>query len=517
MKNHNRHLFRFISIAGACGLILGAAAGCQKNTSGAASSGNDASNNTKLTVSIMLQSNSGDPLPSDGATMTALQKYTNSQISMQWVPGASYKDKLNIALSSGSLPDIVQADNAYASVQSAAKAGAFWEIGPYLNQYANLKKADKNIMNATKLYGKTYMLYRARPVARNGIEYRKDWLQNVGLSEPKTIDDFYNMLYAFTYKDPDKNGKNDTYGMIVNQDSSPFYVTLTWFGGGNGYVADKSGKLVPVFETSAYMENLKFWKKLYDNKVINQDFATRLPDAYKWRAEIENGKAGLKLGALDDADHMQSDMIKADPNTTGVVDVIGQVTNGSASPKNLATTGYNGGFFFTKKDVSLTKLKRELTFMDQLNDHEAYLLLSLGVEGRQYKVVGGKAEPISDSSIPRNDHQDINQLYTNVANDPGLTTYSTNTALQSLYVKESKLEEDDVKYCVYNPTAGYISQAYSTNGSNLDNIIETARVKFIVGQIDEKGFDDAVATWKKSGGDDVVKEYNQTYAESKKK
>lgn len=42
---------------------------------------------------------------------------------------------------------------------------------------------------------------------------RKDWLDNLGLQEPKTLDEYVNVLRAFTKDDPDKNGKNDTYGL----------------------------------------------------------------------------------------------------------------------------------------------------------------------------------------------------------------------------------------------------------------------------------------------------------------
>ena len=45
-----------------------------------------------------------------------------------------------------------------------------------------------------------------------GILIRKDWLDKLGLSVPKTIDDYLEVMRAFTRKDPDGNGRNDTYG-----------------------------------------------------------------------------------------------------------------------------------------------------------------------------------------------------------------------------------------------------------------------------------------------------------------
>jgi len=51
--------------------------------------------------------------------------------------------------------------------------------------------------------------------ARSNIVYRKDWAEKVGITKaPETWDELYDMLYKFTYNDPDGNGKQDTYGML---------------------------------------------------------------------------------------------------------------------------------------------------------------------------------------------------------------------------------------------------------------------------------------------------------------
>ena len=45
-----------------------------------------------------------------------------------------------------------------------------------------------------------------------GVLIRKDWLDKLGLQVPKTIDEYLNVMRAFTKKDPDGNGRNDTFG-----------------------------------------------------------------------------------------------------------------------------------------------------------------------------------------------------------------------------------------------------------------------------------------------------------------
>ncbi len=45
--------------------------------------------------------------------------------------------------------------------------------------------------------------------------YRKDWLDTLGLGVPQTIDEYGEVLRAFTSSDPDGNGQADTYGRML--------------------------------------------------------------------------------------------------------------------------------------------------------------------------------------------------------------------------------------------------------------------------------------------------------------
>ncbi|MBW7459897.1 hypothetical protein K0U00_38140, partial [Paenibacillus sepulcri] len=70
---------------------------------------------------------------------------------------------------------------------------------------------------------------------------------------------------------------------------------------------------------------------------------------------------------------------------------------------------------------------------------------------------------------------------------------------------------------VPNPGEPLYSATYTEKGAQLDTIAADARIKFIVGKIDEAGFQADMDLWKKSGGDEYVKEMNEAYAASQQK
>lgn len=78
--------------------------------------------------------------------------------------------------------------------------------------------------------------------------------------------------------------------------------------------------------------------------------------------------------------------------------------------------------------------------------------------------------------------------------------------------KVAQVQKANEEIVIANPGEPLISDVYAQKGPQLDNIINDARIKYIVGQIDENGFEDAVTLWKNNGGDDYVKEVNELYA-----
>ena len=126
--------------------------------------------------------------------------------------------------------------------------------------------------------GKSYGFAFPGSLQKNeGLVIRKDWLDKLGLSMPTTLDELYDVCYAFTFKDPDGNGKNDTYGY------GAFGVAGTW------NMTEKNFGLNA--KKPEFFEALKFVNKMVENKVIDPDWPSLKKDDF--RAAWKQGKFGV--------------------------------------------------------------------------------------------------------------------------------------------------------------------------------------------------------------------------------
>lgn len=233
------------------------------------------------TITFMTTQFYGSELKNDHSdeVIRKYEEYTNTHVEWKWEANDTYKEKLGLTLmDKDNMPMVVATSGALtANIVDAAKKGAFWDLSPYLQDeasYPNLSKANKNVLKSITVDGQIIGVYRARPIGRYGFSYRTDWAEAVGITEePKTIEDVYNMMYKFTYEDPDGNGKDDTYGLELTKYTGPLDVMQTWFGVGNEWVL-QDGKMVPVHETPEYKEALNWMRKLYEDGLIRSDWAT---------------------------------------------------------------------------------------------------------------------------------------------------------------------------------------------------------------------------------------------------
>ncbi|WP_409345594.1 extracellular solute-binding protein [Paenibacillus sp. MBLB4367] len=500
-------------VIGAVSLSVGLVAGCGSQGSETASSSSPiptsqetAKPKEPLKLSMMNMYYSAEPPKADNEAVKMIEAYTGAKLDITWVPNSAYNDKINATIAAGELPKIMMiASNKSPGIVNAVQSGMFWEIGPYLKDYPNLSKLNPLVLNNIAVDGKVYGIFRSRPVAREGVILRKDWLDAVGLSAPKTIDDFYNVVKAFATKDPDKNGKDDTFGMYEGRGMNGFQTFLAWYGGPNLYGV-QDGKIVPDFMTKEYVDAMKLYKRMYDEKLINQDFAV-VPGTKRQEA-INQGKAGLIISTLDDVNAGFNDLVKANPNA--VLDVVSRINGPKGERLMLYNGGYVGTYMFPKTSVKTEQeLKQILGFMDKLADQKMQNLFEWGVEGKHFKIENGKPARTDGKAY----ETDINSVYQIRFDDGGMADAGEDMPIVKKY---KQMFKENTPIAVANPAESFQSATLAEKGSEITKIVQDARIKFIMGTIDEAGWNQAVEQWKKSGGDKVIEEYTAQYAKQKK-
>ena len=71
--------------------------------------------------------------------------------------------------------------------------------------------------------------------------------------------------------------------------------------------------------------------------------------------------------------------------------------------------------------------------------------------------------------------------------------------------------KENEAFVIANPAEPLVSNVYAERGAQLDQIIEDARINYIVGRITMAEFDAEVERWKRNGGEQYMQEINEQY------
>jgi putative aldouronate transport system substrate-binding protein len=488
-----------------------ALSGCSNGSGGSGSDGGD----TIDTLTIMAPYLSTTVPADDNEVELALEETIGSKLQITWVPNASYGDKTNIALAGDDIPHVMVIGSKSSSFVKNAEAGAFWDLTDKLADYPNLATTLPEVQEASSVNGKVYGIFRARDTMRTSVMVRADWLENLGLDMPETTEDLYNVAKAFTEQDPDGNGQDDTYGLIIPQwpgslgTNSPYDVIETWFGAGNRYT-ERDGEIIPNFDTDEWLDAVDYEKSFVDEGYLNSDFATL--DSAKWNEPFLNGKGGIIVDMHSRHEQLTTLLKDLEPdNWESMVDFTGNLIGPDGEMHALPTTGYNGFIAIPKAKVRTEEqLDQVLSILNEMNSPEAGKIINNGIEGTTYTLEGDRAKPVED--VPedlKNAVSSLAQLGMNVTGFQGYLPLQATEFETEAYDKRKALEASDYENAVFDPTAPYVSATYVAKGAQIDLIVSDARLKYVAGQISKDDLLAEIARWHAEGGDDIIAELNE--------
>jgi len=190
-------------------------------------------------------------------------------------PEAAY----STMLAGSKLPEVIRSN--FDNMRELAEDGGLVPLDEYFDEYGpNIKKYFEQYPTAkavaTASDGHVYFIScmlgenESRPSVGHFI--RKDWLEKLGLEEPKTIDELHDVLYAFKNGDPNGNGEKDEIPYFARDKSVSGILKL--------FNADldimvKNNKIVYSPATKEYKEGIKTIAKWYGEGLIDPEIFSR--------------------------------------------------------------------------------------------------------------------------------------------------------------------------------------------------------------------------------------------------
>lgn len=372
-----------VSLTLTSALLAGCGSGGAPSSSGGSAPNETAAQTGPLEISVLAPL--WNELPEmTNAIFTEIQTRTNTKFNVQWIPISEFASKLELALASGDLPDIIAASDAkHMSLLNSARQGVFWELTPILGDfsaYPNMKKAlPDGVLEFLKVDGKLFSLPRTRPPIDVTTLIRKDWLDKFNLPEPATMDEFHETLKTIVHGDPDGNGKPDTIGIDFSED----------YGGAFGTFEpeyNSEGGLIFPRLTRAYGDFVEFYRKLYADGLVAKEFS--LIKSNQYEDMFKSGKLASYARTPNNGWTFQQEIKKTQPEAAVTALVPLQGPKGHAANNTL---GYAGALYFPKK-VSEDKLKRILQFLDQTSTPEISDLFYNGIPDVHHTLVDGQVQ-----------------------------------------------------------------------------------------------------------------------------
>lgn len=265
-----------------------------------------------VTVEIVQSINPTLTIPEgDSATDNYYTRYIkdnmNIDISVKWSASSSdYNEKMNLAIAANDIPDILVVNEQ--QFRKLAQSDMLEDLTDYYDTYAcdiikqNIDSTDGKALENATYDGKLLALPSVQVEADGYVLMwiRQDWLDELGLEAPTTIEELETVAKAFV---DNKMGGENTIGIVGPTINGAVYNTFLSTNNLNnldgifqayqaypGYwVQDEEGKAVYGSTTEQTKEALAELNKMYEDGILDQELGVRKDADEAWKS----GKVGI--------------------------------------------------------------------------------------------------------------------------------------------------------------------------------------------------------------------------------
>lgn len=351
------------------------------------------------------------PDPDDDIVLETIRKELNIDLRYDFSTGRSqeWRAKLAARAASGDLPDVIYFFNMM-DYRTARSQGYIVPLNDVLNASnlpENLSYITEDMLRSISDDGGLYygIPNRMGPMLE-GMFIRSDWLRELGLEPPRTVEQFAAVAEAFAKRDPDGNGKDDTYGFTSGgcmscQDFWELLSAFTGLASPDEYLAD--GELKGGWTSPRYREYLRFMRDLMAAGALDPDMAVN--DSNRKTQKIVQGQVGIFHSTGYPADVIRQ-LRANDPGAEIAYLPPLEGPAGAGYHWPLVGVGTTIGIT-TKAAKSPEKVRKIVELVDWMNGEEGKRLLLYGAEGTNHVKERGEIRMLQGR---QNDYLEVYNL-----------------------------------------------------------------------------------------------------------
>lgn len=478
---------------------------------------------------VLAMEANGEPLE-DNRWTRYIQEELNikSEYELLVATSPDYNQKLLLAMSSGTLPDVFLV-NDLSVLKQLAESGAIADMTSVYKENVNETLRDIMEYEGTEIYNpvtfdnKLYAIPVKMP-STNGYNHcfvRQDWLDELKLDRPETMEDVHDIAKAFI-----ENYDNNI-GLMLNEEYVSESKGIFWAFGGTTAVRKYWEALddgtVGFSEVQPAMKGGLAWlRDMYAQGLVNKEFSTQ--DIAKAFEYVANNQCGIFFAPHWYGFRLQSAEASMDDTANWVAAGLPTGIEGEET-KVYATNTFDGvycvnaNFEHPEVLVHILNAYSEKLFGAD-NDFDNFFACPEN-SGCWSTAPVHVLHPLVDLTP----HQQMKDALENGTQaqltgsgksyqayiDEGLSAY------QYMFgPKDSCFNFVDDTYpdiVQWNTYYGAPTPTWADRWSTMQELIDVTYLKIIQGQVDlEEGFDKMVQEWNSIGGEAVTKEVNEIYA-----
>ncbi|MFE5321553.1 ABC transporter substrate-binding protein [Paenibacillus sp. NPDC056579] len=325
------------------------------------------------------------PDPKEDPIKQELDKKLGIDLIIRTFLPEDYENQLKMGMATGSNADLFSIGNRQDFVHYSNQQ-LLLDLSPYLDLLEpSLQMVGKERLRLVEVVGGVYGL----PITETAYQYsywiRQDWLEKLKLNVPRTTEEFLTVVRAMAEKDPDGNGKKDTYGFSgrPNQALGPLFGAFGTTYPGSFY--KKDNKLINSLYDPATPKALSYIHSIFETQGVDPGIVSNTGLQHKEKAL--QGQLGLFYfnwpnWQLDEYRTMNANAhwIPIDP------------PQGPDGDKYAYAKDVSESILVIPKSVSNDKVKlnKIIQLLNYISTPEGNKLVMYGLPGKHYNETNGK-------------------------------------------------------------------------------------------------------------------------------